>query len=71
MKGLIAGCQWYAEDQVTPEVEDGGCLETVFEDGVLKKEYTLKEVRQRINEGLYGKPSIRKRGLQEATIRRV
>lgn len=24
-------------------------------DGVLKKEYTLKEIRQRINEGLYGK----------------
>lgn len=35
--------------------KDGGCLETVFEDGVLKKEYTLKEIRQRINEGLYGK----------------
>ena len=60
LKGLIAVYQdvngvYYAEDQVTPEVEDGGCLETVFEDGVLKKEYTLKEIRQRINEGLYGK----------------
>lgn len=60
LKGLIAVYQdvngvYYAEDQVTPEVESGGCLETVFEDGVLKKEYTLKEIRQRINEGLYGK----------------
>lgn len=60
LKGLIAVYQdvngvYYAEDQVTPEVESGGCLEAVFEDGVLKKEYTLKEIRQRINEGLYRK----------------
>ena len=60
LKGLIAVYQdangiYYAKDQVTPEVENGGCLETVFEDGILKKEYTLKEIRQRVNEGLYGK----------------
>ena len=60
LKGLITVYQdangvYYAEDQVTPEVESGGCLETVFEDGILKKEYTLKEIRQRVNEGLYGK----------------
>lgn len=63
LKGLIAVYQdvYYAEDQVTPEV---GCLETVFEDGVLKKEYTLKEIRQRINEGLnhpFGKEACKKR----------
>ena len=60
LKGLIAVYQdangiYYAKDQVTPEVENGGCLETVFEDGILKKGYTLKEIRQRVNEGLYGK----------------
>lgn len=60
LKGLIAVYQdvngiYYAKDQVEEEEEYGGCLETVFEDGVLKKEHTLKEIRQRINEGLYGK----------------
>ena len=60
LKGLIAVYQdvngiYYAKDQVTPEVEDEGCLETVFENGILKKEYTLKEIRQRVDKGLYGK----------------
>lgn len=27
-------------------------LETVFEDGILKKEYSLEEIRQRIDHGL-------------------
>lgn len=34
--------------QITKE----GCLETVFEDGILKKEYSLEEIRQRIDRGL-------------------
>lgn len=34
--------------QITKE----GCLETVFEDGILKKEYSLEEIRQRIDHGL-------------------
>ena len=60
LKGLITVYQdangiYYAEDQVTPEVENGGCLETVFEDGILKKQYTLKQFWQSVNEGSYGK----------------
>lgn len=60
LKGLIAVYQdvngtYYSEDQVSPEVEEGGCLETVFEDGILKKEYYLQDIRQRINDGLHGK----------------
>lgn len=27
-------------------------VETVFEDGILKKEYSLEEIRQRIDNGL-------------------
>ena len=29
-----------------------GCLETVFKDGKLLKDYTLTEIRERINESL-------------------
>lgn len=32
--------------ECTPKVE------TVFEDGILKKEYSLEEIRQRIDNGL-------------------
>lgn len=41
-----------ATDQVSIEEEKDGCLETVFEDGILKKEYSLEEIRQRIDHGL-------------------
>lgn len=41
-----------ATDQVSIEEEKEGCLETVFEDGILKKEYSLEEIRQRIDHGL-------------------
>ena len=53
-KGLIqvtmdeAGNTTY-KDQCTWEEEAGGLLETVFEDGVLIKEYTLQEIRERLN----------------------
>lgn len=57
LKGLIAVYQdvngiYYSEDQVSPEVEEGGCLETVFEDGILKKEYSLQNIRERINKSI-------------------
>lgn len=41
-----------AIDQVSIEEEKDGYLETVFEDGILKKEYSLEEIRQRIDNGL-------------------
>lgn len=57
LKGLIAvyKCldgKYTATDQVSIEEEKEGCLETVFEDGILKKEYSLEEIRQRIDHGL-------------------
>lgn len=44
--------KYTATDQVSIEEEKEGCLETVFEDGILKKEYSLEEIRQRIDHGL-------------------
>ena len=57
LKGLIAvykglDGKYTATDQVSIEEEKDGCLETVFEDGILKKEYSLEEIRQRIDNGL-------------------
>lgn len=57
LKGLIAvykglDGKYTATDQVSIEEEKEGCLETVFEDGILKKEYSLEEIRQRIDHGL-------------------
>ena len=57
LKGLIAvykglDGKYTATDQVSIEEEKDGCLETVFEDGILKKEYSLEEIRQRIDHGL-------------------
>lgn len=37
-----------ATDCVTPEQERGGCLEPVFEDGVLLKEVSMKEIREKL-----------------------
>ena len=44
--------KYTAIDQVPIEEEKDGYLETVFEDGILKKEYSLEEIRQRIDNGL-------------------
>lgn len=44
--------KYTAIDQVSIEEEKDGYLETVFEDGILKKEYSLEEIRQRIDNGL-------------------
>lgn len=57
LKGLIAVYEgldgkYTAIDQVSIEEEKDGYLETVFEDGILKKEYSLEEIRQRIDNGL-------------------
>lgn len=57
LKGLIcvkkdAQGKYYAIDQVTPEVEATGELQTVFEDGELLKEWTLSEIRNNVNKTL-------------------
>lgn len=39
---------YYATDCVSKEQEQGGCLETVFEDGKLVKEVSMKEIRERL-----------------------
>ena len=53
LKGLIRVDKdengiYYATDCVSKEEEQGGCLETVFEDGKLIKETSLKEIRERL-----------------------
>lgn len=57
LKGLIcvtkdANSNYVAEDQVTSEKEATGCLETVFENGKLVKEFTLAEVRANVDASL-------------------
>lgn len=54
LKGLIQvlkddNGKYYAKDCVTKEEEQGGCLETIFEDGLLVKETTLAEIRKRLS----------------------
>ena len=41
--------EYVLRDNVTPEEEEGGCLETVFENGELVKYTTLAEIRARID----------------------
>lgn len=54
LKGLISvqgdGDKYVAVDQVSKEVEEGGYLQTVYEDGVLTKNWTLAEIRRNVNE---------------------
>lgn len=57
LKGLIkvekdSNGKYYAIDQVTREEEQTGCLETVFKDGKLVKEFTLAEVRANVDASL-------------------
>lgn len=57
LKGLICVKKdqmgkYYAIDQVAPEVEATGELQTVFEDGKLLKEWTLSEIRNNVNQTL-------------------
>lgn len=56
LKGLIRVDKdengvYYATDCVTKEEERGGCLEIVFKDGKLIKEYILNEIRESIQNG--------------------
>ena len=53
LKGLIQvlkddNGKYYAKDCVSKEEENNGCLEVVFEDGILVKETTLTEIRNRL-----------------------
>lgn len=56
LKGLIwvtqEDGQYVAHDEATEIQEAFGCLETVFKDGKLLKDYTLAEIRERIDNGL-------------------
>lgn len=56
LKGLIwvtqEDGQYVAHDEATEIQEAFGCLETVFKDGKLLKDYTLAEIRERIDSGL-------------------
>jgi nicotinamide phosphoribosyltransferase len=56
LKGLICvqgdGDQYFAQDQVSKEQEDKGYLQTVFEDGVLVKEWSLADVRDAVNRSI-------------------
>lgn len=49
---IIGGPSYIAYDMQSEEEEKQGCLETVFKDGELLKDYTLSEIRERINESL-------------------
>lgn len=53
LKGLIRvekeDGKYVAYDQQTPEQEQQGCLQTVFVDGTLMKEYSLEEVRNNVD----------------------
>lgn len=56
LKGLIkvesVGNTYVAIDQVSAEEEKTGCLETVFRDGKLYKDYSLSDIRKRIDSTL-------------------
>ncbi len=56
LKGLIAVHEEYgkyvAEDQVSKEDEKLGCLNTVYKDGKLVKNWTLSEIRENVNRSL-------------------
>ena len=43
---------YVATDQVTPEQEQGGELQVIFENGKLIKEYSLEEVRKNVDASL-------------------
>lgn len=41
----------YKDEYTSEDIPEGNLLETVFKDGKLMKEYTLREIRQRLNGG--------------------
>lgn len=56
LKGLIRveeeNSKYVAYDQQTKDAELQGCLKTVFVDGELVREYSLSEIRERVNSTL-------------------
>lgn len=56
LKGLISvqsdGDKYVAIDQVSKELENSGYLQTVFENGKLIKDWTLKEIRENVNRSI-------------------
>jgi nicotinamide phosphoribosyltransferase len=57
LKGLIRVCQdklgnLFAVDCVSKEEEKKSLLQTVFRDGVIRKGYTLAEIRKNVNNTL-------------------
>lgn len=58
LKGLVAvyknipDGRYYVVDQVSEKEEQQGCLETIFLNGVLTKDYSLSEIRKRIDESI-------------------
>lgn len=56
LKGLIRveeeNGKYVAYDQQTKDAELGGCLKTVFVNGDLVREYSLSEIRERVNSTL-------------------
>lgn len=53
LKGLIRvdkdeNGRYIARDRVTPDEEQGGCLETVFEDGEMKRTCTFEDIRKNL-----------------------
>ena len=49
---VIGGPRYVAYDMQSEEEEKQGCLETVFKDGELLKDYSLAEIRERVNSTL-------------------
>lgn len=53
LKGLIRvdleNGKYVTHDQVSKEEEEGGCLETVYLNGKLFKDYSLSEIRKTID----------------------
>lgn len=49
---VIEGSSYIAYDMQSEEEEKQGCLETVFKDGHLLKDYTLEEIRERVDSTL-------------------
>lgn len=43
----------YKDEYTSQDIPDGNLLETVFKDGHLEKEYTLAQIRERLNDGKF------------------
>ena len=43
----------YKDEYTSENIPEGNLLETVFKDGKLVKDYTLSQIRQRLNGGKF------------------